>query len=289
MNDEHNSYGAKIERGVIIHAGEDGYTVESYDRNGLVTPKIKALFGYKYNAGDRVYFILADDGRGKIICALGEQESQSPVSSVNKKTGDVVLSAEDVGALPSNGTAANASKLGNKTWETLKKEMFPVGSVYVMSSNTSPTGLIGGTWERIDKSFPSGSSTASFFKPASGVTVGTCYFSRSGHSISWRLTLSVSSELTDTAFTLGTMDFEALGVTELNCDQYIIGNSDTGNGLSMATIDSETGALIHRERIVNGGGNIAANADIVYKGVIVSNQNRMLNAVCNQFVYRRTE
>lgn len=70
MNDEHNSYGAKIERGVIIHAGEDGYTVKSYDRNGLVTPKIKTLFGYKYNAGDRVYFFLFDDGSGQIICKM---------------------------------------------------------------------------------------------------------------------------------------------------------------------------------------------------------------------------
>ena len=75
------------------------------------------------------------------------------------------------------------------------------------------------------------------------------------------MTLSVSSELTDNAFTLGVMNFEALGVTELNCDQYIIGNSDQGNGLSMATIDSETGEMIHRERIVNGGGNISCGIE----------------------------
>lgn len=36
------------------------------------------------------------------------------IDSVNGKTGDVVLNAGDVGALPSGGTAVNASKLGGK-------------------------------------------------------------------------------------------------------------------------------------------------------------------------------
>lgn len=67
MNQDNNSYGAKIERGIVTHADEDGYIVQSYDRSGLVTPKIKSIHQHQYDAGDRVYFFLFDDGCGRII------------------------------------------------------------------------------------------------------------------------------------------------------------------------------------------------------------------------------
>ena len=41
-------------------------------------------------------------------------EVDYPVTSVNKKTGDVELSADDVGALAKNGTALDSEKLGGK-------------------------------------------------------------------------------------------------------------------------------------------------------------------------------
>ena len=41
-------------------------------------------------------------------------EVNYPVTSVNKKTGDVVLSVQDVGALAADGTAKDAEKLGGK-------------------------------------------------------------------------------------------------------------------------------------------------------------------------------
>lgn len=67
MNQENNSYGAKIERGYIVQVAEDGYIVQSYDRHGMKTPIIKSINDHQYGAGDRVYFFLFDDGCGKII------------------------------------------------------------------------------------------------------------------------------------------------------------------------------------------------------------------------------
>lgn len=67
MNQENNSYGAKIERGFVSQVTDGKYIVQSYDREGVTTPPIEANHQHQYNAGDRVYFFLTDDGDGKII------------------------------------------------------------------------------------------------------------------------------------------------------------------------------------------------------------------------------
>lgn len=72
MNQENNSYGAKIERGVIAQTVDGKYTVQSFDRPGLVTPPIETINQQQHNAGDRVYFFLFDDGCGKIIASMNE-------------------------------------------------------------------------------------------------------------------------------------------------------------------------------------------------------------------------
>lgn len=72
MNQENNSFGASIERGLIRQATDSGFIVESYDRKGLTTPPIQAIWQKTYSAGDRVYFFLFDDGSGKIIALMDE-------------------------------------------------------------------------------------------------------------------------------------------------------------------------------------------------------------------------
>jgi hypothetical protein len=58
---------AAIERGVVVSASEGGYRVQSYSRDGLITPAIPALTLDTYAQGDRVYFFLFDDGHGAIL------------------------------------------------------------------------------------------------------------------------------------------------------------------------------------------------------------------------------
>ncbi len=62
------NYGAVIERGKIESAKDAAYTVSSYDREGIVTPPIRAIDGHSYAVGDTVYFFLFPDGTGKILC-----------------------------------------------------------------------------------------------------------------------------------------------------------------------------------------------------------------------------
>ena len=62
-----DAYGALIERGVILSAEADGYRVESFARDGVITPPIPAINDTEYTVGDRVYFFLFDDGRGSVL------------------------------------------------------------------------------------------------------------------------------------------------------------------------------------------------------------------------------
>ena len=82
-----------------------------------------------------------------------------PVTSVNGKSGDVKLDAQDVGALASDGKAAsaamaeNAEKLDGKTWAEALDALYPVGSIYLSADSASPASLFGGTWEQLKDRF----------------------------------------------------------------------------------------------------------------------------------------
>lgn len=60
-------YGAVIERGVVLQAENGAYVVKSYSRDGVTTPKIRAIGEKTYASGQWVFFFLFDDGTGRIL------------------------------------------------------------------------------------------------------------------------------------------------------------------------------------------------------------------------------
>lgn len=69
------------------------------------------------------------------------------------ESGTITLTAADVGALPSGGTAADSAKLGGKTLAEIMLDLYPVGAIYISVNSTSPASLFGGTWEQIEDRF----------------------------------------------------------------------------------------------------------------------------------------
>lgn len=59
--------GATIECGKVTAAQEEGYKVQSYTRDGLITPPLQPITQETYEVGDFVYFFLFDDGHGAIL------------------------------------------------------------------------------------------------------------------------------------------------------------------------------------------------------------------------------
>lgn len=117
-------------------------------------PLINNGFGiYPLTTADQV--ILSDGSRleknGQISIGGGTVKTVSGVTP--DSAGNVALTASDVGALPSSGTAADSSKLSGKTLAEIMLEFYPVGAVYISVNSTSPASLFGGEWTQINGRF----------------------------------------------------------------------------------------------------------------------------------------
>ena len=66
--------------------------------------------------------------------------------------GNVVLTAENVGARPDNWMPT-AQDVGAVAENDLLSKTYPVGAIYLSASETSPASLFGGTWERLKDRF----------------------------------------------------------------------------------------------------------------------------------------
>lgn len=63
--------GATIERGKVLSVQEEGYKIQSFTRDGLITPVIKPLITTDiYEIDDLVYFFLFNDGHGAVIARV---------------------------------------------------------------------------------------------------------------------------------------------------------------------------------------------------------------------------
>ena len=123
----------------------------------------------------------------------GLSEMHYPVNSVCGKTGDVTLTAGDVGARPGSwmptasdvgalaqgGTAADSSKLGGRTWDEHLLDIYPIGSIYMSVHSTSPASLFGGTWEQLKGRFLLGAGDSY----AAGGTGGEAEHTLNSHEI----------------------------------------------------------------------------------------------------------
>lgn len=98
-------YSDKTYTGIIKSVDDDGYTVSI---NGIEYPNITTIGGTC--AIQETVRVLVPQGRfSNMFILKGDNNSQSEtgVSSVNGKTGDVVLTSSDVGAVSTSNTESS--------------------------------------------------------------------------------------------------------------------------------------------------------------------------------------
>jgi len=191
----------------------------------------------------------------------------------------------------------NTTAIGNNLTEinTLKdKNLFlyayPVGSIFISDTNTNPGTIYGGTWELIGKQFKTTSGsidTNIFANNTTNVQNVSGSYLLSGNTVSIRLALITNVALTDTSVTLGTFNWNKLGITSPsnNFDRYVAA-SDDGNAVIATTLAYDTGILQSVD--VYGTDSMSAGTYMALHYIFNMRSDRMLDTVCDKFYFKRT-
>lgn len=189
------------------------------------------------------------------------------------------------------------SDLTNDSGFISANDAYPVGSVYVTSTNSAPT--VGGTWTLIDKEFTPTTATQisvgtgsskDFVLNSTNTTSMSAWVSRHGHSI----TLSVNAitfkvAVSGTNLTLGTFNLSRLGASEATVSPIIMGWSDGAHAIVGMTINRTSGVLQSQDVVVRGTGtSIAAGSSAVFTVELPCDYQYMTDSLCNKFYWRRT-
>lgn len=225
----------------------------------------------------------------------------SNIEQVNNNINDVSVELSAVETeiksnyLLKNETAVNSTEFADYTLDEHTRYifnlMYPTGSCYTTSTNESPASYLGGEWELVDKQFASQfiSGDSVFTANTTYSTLSNAYACLSGHTIRIRLQIKSVSALGDTAVNFGTLNLDAIGVTDLKQSYFTIGMSDGGNGISMVSISQDTGLVQHTDCITKASnGTITASQNLNISFTVNVTQGVMLDSFCDKFVWKRT-
>lgn len=190
------------------------------------------------------------------------------------------------------GDAYDETLGGTQLWNDVylngvKLDPYPVGAIYISSTNTKPDDTIGGTWELIDKEFKSMDTNQDAIQiNTTNVSSHGSYCTRSGHTIAIEVYLTLAKPMTDDTLQLITLDLDGLGVSKITNAQKIVGYSDGGNAaafLSLSTAGVIAGVDLVPESSIEAGQNVYGN----YTTIIQPSD--MLDEACDKFYWKRIE
>lgn len=232
---------------------------------------------------------------GEIITVLledfGIKLKTRIISMQIKEQNNVMQKIFDVGEITSYSnvtTTTSGSGGGSSNGEI--GALYPVGSVFITSTNENPASLLGGTWELFDKTFSNvyGTKNDWIAIDETNTTSTSFYVVRSGHTARIRITFTNLVSISDTEVNIGTIDLKTLGFnTLLNSIRYT-GSTDAGNVIFMGNIAYNTGIVTVTDIV--GVDTVAANTtgwiiDIVLQG----HRAVMLDNACDKFYWKRIE
>lgn len=169
---------------------------------------------------------------------------------------------------------------------------YEIGDICITSTNTNPSSKFGyGTWKLVDKDFIELSGNfQDWFNATSNVTIKNFYIIRSKNTFKIRLDFVNEVALTDSTITFGTIDYEALGVSNIGFSYNGgLAMTDGGGGIIEMALNYLTGVLTSIDVVTKtSGGQIPANSSISYLFDIIVNKDRMLDSACDKFYWKRT-
>ena len=185
------------------------------------------------------------------------------------------------------------------TWSAWKQvglleNIYPVGAVYITSTNTNPATTLGvGTWTLIDKGFASkncktGSPNEIYFAPAENVVDAGTVFTRGGNSIRIRQGIKPELAMEDVNhMELGTFYWENIGVTNA-VDSIVDGvaYADGANSGIVYRVAWDTGAVTQVDTFDLA--TVPSDATFYLDFTIVVDYTHMIDTYCDKFYWKRT-
>lgn len=181
------------------------------------------------------------------------------------------------------GDGSDKIRLNTDNSSVIFEELYPVGSIYITSTNQAPE--LSGAWELFDKEFSSTSSINGGFNVSSSATDNGCSYSRAGHSINIVLNLSGNTDIDDVAVVLGNFDFNELGITRFNHTFRPLAHTDSGNAAVGLYINYSSGELQTLD--IYGEESIAAGSTFYTLISIIVSKDYMLDEACDKFYWKR--
>ena len=174
--------------------------------------------------------------------------------------------------------------------KTLLNIAHPIGSVLTTSTNSDPALTLGGSWELIDKAFKDTYITLdSSYWTANAATIGELSnVLLTDHSISIRLKLITTVEISDEAIELGKLDLTSCGIEELSHAVFynpII--SDVGNCTMNYRMMQDGTISIHEVLNIDGTHKMAAGSDFFILLVQPIRYSKMFDSFCDKFYWKR--
>lgn len=247
-------------------------------QNAGITKYISAIVYAKNNDGTYNLYIPPD--------------TSNIISNIYNKTGETLNIGDSVELCTKNGSVNNcwiAVKHGTSVEPSPTPTFeFPVGSVVITDTNTTPTYT--GTWTLIDKEFTPMYvySDDTTYITRTNLSTANIRIRRGGHSINMTFQIKPSTTLSDTEVELGILKLPAMGLTEKMGVNAITAFCDADNTFVMMQVaEASDGNCVIKS--VDAQPSSTSGDTIQFDlTVVAANITKMSDSECNKFYWKRT-